>query len=189
MGAPDPHRRGRAIALLILGMSLPATLPGGWAQAETLPPPPANHAPEAPSRLARLHELGQQAGLELTTETSRDGTGNATLVIDTATAFESNRDRLRADYSRFLARVGVMLQRQPGSRVAVTGFGGPSRPGANPVLLGRRLRAIQVTLVENGASMGQVAARVQSPDAYAGPDALAGRARSGQVILLDFTWG
>lgn len=187
MGARDPNRRGWPVALLVLCMSLP---PGG-VLAKTPIAAPAELAPEAPARSARLHELGQEAGLALTTESGRDATGKSTttLVIETVTAFDGNRDRLRADYSRFLARLGVMLQRQPGTRLAITGFGGHPRPGANPVLLGRRLRAIQVTLVENGAAMTQVVARVQSPDAYDGPDALVGRARAGQVILLDFSWG
>lgn len=110
-------------------------------------------------------------------------------MIDTNAAFVGKGDHLQPNYARFLSRVGIMLQRHRGTVVKVTGFALRPKAGYNPVLLGRRVRAIQVYLAENGAPIDQIEVRVTAADDYDGPAAAASSAATGTIIILGFSHG
>lgn len=182
-----PHRPAWRLALALL---LSAS---GLASAETAPAPPATAEAQAddPAPANRLNTFAREADLNLTIDSAQapDGSTTTRVVIDTRTAFDSKQDRLHADYARFLSRVGIMLQRHRGTVVKVTGFARQPKAGYNPVLLGRRVRAIQVFLAENGAPIDQIKARVTDIDDYDGPPDTADSAATGTIIILGFTHG
>ncbi len=95
-------------------------------------------------------------------------------------------DRLKPDYARFLADITLILQVKPDVHVTITGFGNNPATNYNPVLLGKRVRALQVFFAENGISITQTKAGVKEADAYEGPNVLLGKAASGQVITVHF---
>lgn len=115
-----------------------------------------------------------------------DGEPSARLAIETQTAFENNMDRLKPDYARFLADITLILEVKPDVHVTITGFGNNPATNYNPVLLGKRVRALQVFFAENGISITQTKAGVKEADAYEGPNVLLGKAASGQVITVHF---
>ena len=115
-----------------------------------------------------------------------DGEASAKLAIETQVAFEEKKDRLTPDYARFLATIMPLLQMTPDLRLAITGFGNNPAKNYNPVLLGRRVRAVQVFFAENGIPIDHIEASVKEADAYEGPNTLLGKAASGEVITVHF---
>lgn len=116
-----------------------------------------------------------------------DGEPSARLAIETQTAFENNKDRLRPDYAKFLASIVPLIQMKPDLRLTITGFGNNPATNYNPVLLGKRVRALQVFFAENGIPINQTEVGVKEADAYEGPNTLLGKAASGQVITVHFS--
>lgn len=115
-----------------------------------------------------------------------DGEASAKLAIETLVAFEEKKDRLTPDYAKFLATIMPLLQMTPDLRLAITGFGNNPAKNYNPVLLGRRVRAVQVFFAENGIPIDHIEASVKEADAYEGPNTLLGKAASGEVITVHF---
>ncbi|MDY0034477.1 MAG: hypothetical protein RBS05_01055 [Zoogloea oleivorans] len=115
-----------------------------------------------------------------------DSEPSAKLAIETQVAFENNKDRLKPDYARFLADITLILQIKPDVHVTITGFGNNPATNYNPVLLGKRVRAVQVFFAENGIPMEQIEAGVKEADEYEGPNTLLGKASSGQLITVHF---
>jgi len=115
-----------------------------------------------------------------------DGEPSAKLAIETQVAFENKQDRLTPDYARFLATITPLLQMMPNLRLAITGFGNNPATNYNPVLLGMRVRAVQVYFAENGIPIDRIEACVKEADAYEGPNTLLGKASSGEVITVHF---
>jgi len=185
----DKPRLSRLILLVLTLQAASSALPETAADAS--PPSTAPNWPTHPhDGTQRLGELAREASLALTIAPHRDLAGNARtqVLIDASAAFHDRTDRLRPDYAHLLARVGVMLQRRPGAHLAVTGLNSTPRTGHNPVLFGRRLRAIQVHLAENGAAIDRIEARIQAlSDRGATTEPHPGLS-PGQTILLDFIW-
>ncbi|MBT9498481.1 MAG: OmpA family protein [Zoogloea sp.] len=115
-----------------------------------------------------------------------DSEPSAKLAIETQVAFENNKDHLKPDYARFLADITLILQIKPDVHVTITGFGNNPATNYNPVLLGKRVRAVQVFFAENGIPMEQIEAGVKEADEYEGPNTLLGKASSGQLITVHF---
>jgi outer membrane protein OmpA-like peptidoglycan-associated protein len=184
----NQQRFRSGLAWLILALLLPAT---GLARAEPATPTTIEDQADDPAPARRLDRFGREAALDLTIDSDQapDGTSTTRVVIDTRAAFDNKQDRLRPDYARFLSRVGIMLQRHRGTVVKVTGFARHAKADYNPVLLGRRVRAIQVFLAENGAPIDQVKAQVRGVDDYDGPAGAADRAATGTIIILGFSHG
>lgn len=184
----DQQRFRSGLAWLMLALLLPAP---GLIRAEPAPPTTIEAQADDTAPAGRLDRFSREAALDLTIDSDQapDGTSTTRVVIDTRAAFDNKQDRLRPDYARFLSRVGIMLQRHRGTVVKVTGFARHTRADYNPVLLGRRVRAIQVFLAENGAPIDQIKAQVRGVDDYDGPAGAADRAATGTIIILGFSHG
>lgn len=115
-----------------------------------------------------------------------DGEPSAKLAIETRVAFENKQDRLTPDYARFLATITPLLQMTPNLKLAITGFGNNPAKDYNPVLLGKRVRAVQVYFAENGIPIDHIEASVKEAEAYEGPNTLIAKASSGEVITVQF---
>lgn len=141
---------------------------------------------DAGPELAKV--ISQRASeLQVMTELG-DGGSWVKLAIETQAAFENNEDRLNPDYARFLVSIIPFLQMKPDLRLSITGFGNNPATTYNPVLLGKRVRAVQVFFAENGIPIDLIEASVKEADAYEGPNTLLGKAASGQVITVNFVW-
>ena len=79
-----------------------------------------------------------------------------------------------------------VVDNKPDVHVTITGFGNNPATNYNPVLLGKRVRAVQVFFAENGIPMEQIEAGVKEADEYEGPNTLLGKASSGQLITVHF---
>lgn len=107
-----------------------------------------------------------------------------TLALDPQAVFDARGETIRPAWLSFLR--GLASQFQPGSgfRLVITGYGDRPAKGYNPVLLGKRVRALQTFLAENGLAMTWSRAEVKEGDAYEGPAEMLDEACCGKVITL-----
>lgn len=156
------------------------------------PPPSGNRLPLVQGRKAALawqellESLVRRARLFQVKAELSDEKDVARLIIETPMAFEDEQDRLKPIYADFLTSLSVLLQTRSDLRLVVTGFGNSPARHYNPVLLGRRVRAVQVFFAENGIPVDRIEARVKEALAYEGPTTLRPKALSGQLITVHF---
>ncbi len=113
-----------------------------------------------------------------------EGERALTLALDPQEVFDARGETIRPAWLGFLR--GLASQFQPGSgfRLVITGYGDRPAKGYNPVLLGKRVRALQTFLAENGLAMTWSRAEVREGDAYEGPAEMLDEACCGKVITL-----
>lgn len=107
-----------------------------------------------------------------------------TLALDPQEVFDTRGETIRPVWVDFLR--GLASQFQPGSgfRLVITGYGDRPAKRYNPVLLGKRVRALQTFLAENGLAMTWSRAEVKEGDDYEGPAEMLDEACCGKVITL-----
>ena len=107
-----------------------------------------------------------------------------TLALDPQEVFDTRGETIRPVWVDFLR--GLASQFQPGSgfRLVITGYGDRPAKRYNPVLLGKRVRALQTFLAENGLAMTWSRAEVKEGDDYDGPAEMLDEACCGKVITL-----
>lgn len=113
-----------------------------------------------------------------------ESTRALTLALDPQEVFDARGETIRPVWVDFLR--GLAAQFQPGSgfRLVITGYGDRPAKGYNPVLLGKRVRALQTFLAENGLAMTWSRAEVKEGGDYEGPAEMLDEACCGKVITL-----
>lgn len=78
------------------------------------------------------------------------------LALPTQRLFTDRRDTFAAEVRPFLDALGAEFAALPGIRINLTAYAKHPAAGFNPVLLGWRLRALQVFLAERGVPIRQI---------------------------------
>lgn len=109
------------------------------------------------------------------------------LTLPTQRLFNDRRDTFAANALPFLDALGTEFAALPGVRISLTAYANHPASHYNPVLLGWRLRALQVFLAERGVPIRQIHPQVRDSAEFDGPGDHDAEPCCGKLIVLELS--